>query len=222
MTSEAKQEVARLLLAGEKTSAIQYLSDTYTISLQDAKLLVETLEAEMSTSSIVSANPIIKSSTALDGKLKGEIILLLKTKGKIEAIKYVKKTLNIPLKEALMMVGEVARETNPNYAADNARGCLRGVSKGLGIFFGFVALLFVGSAGVIFYSQTQSIGNSDLVTGQVAEMRHIEEGGSAPVIQFEWKGMKRTYLSNTYSSPLRIPLVKPFLYMLTGKNRRIF
>ena len=90
MTSEAKQEVARLLLAGEKTSAIQYLSDTYTISLQDAKLLVETLEAEISTGSIVSANPLIESSTALDGKLKGEVILLLQTKGKIEAVKYVK------------------------------------------------------------------------------------------------------------------------------------
>ena len=47
MTSEAKKEVESLLQAGQKIRAIKYLNDTFNISLQDSKVLVEALEQEM-------------------------------------------------------------------------------------------------------------------------------------------------------------------------------
>lgn len=200
MTSEAKKEVERLLQAGQKIRAIKYLNDTFNISLQDSKILVEALEQEMAMNpgDPVAPSP---SATTLDGPLKAEVVRLLQTRRKLEAVKYVKKHLNIGLKEALMMVEEVAKENNPNYVLFNATGCLRGVAKGIGIIFGFVGIIFLGTAGFIFYFQSQSIHNSDLVTGKVTEMQYLDEGGSAPVVEYEWKGKKRSYQSNSHSTP---------------------
>jgi ribosomal protein L7/L12 len=200
MTSEAKQEVEKLLLAGQKTRAVEYLVYTYKLSLQDAQLLVETLEAEIA-STAQRAAAAGAPSTTLEGTMKAVVIRLLNKNKKMEAVKHVKNTLGTGFKEALFLVEEVARETNPNDVSSNATGCLRHIAKGLGIFFGLIALLLLIAVGLIYYFQAQSIRNSDLVPGRVTEMRQLEEGPSAPVIDYEWAGDKRSYASDTYSSP---------------------
>ncbi len=198
LTSEAKKEVESLLQAGQKIKAIQYLNQTFNISEQDSTKLIVALEREMAinTGTLMSS---AQSATTLDGPLKTEVVRLLQNRRKLEAVKYVQNHLNIGLNEALMMVEEVEKEINPNYKSFNPTGCLRRVAKGVGIIFGVVGIIFLGSGGITFYFQSQSIDNSDLVTATVIEMQYLESG-SAPVVEFEWKGEKRSYQSNTYST----------------------
>jgi hypothetical protein len=105
------------------------------------------------------------------------------------------------LKEALVMVEEVAKEANPNYVSFNLRGCLQIAAKGLGIFLLIVSVMFLAAGGIIYFLQEHSISNSDLVSGVVTEMKTIDTGGSAPVVAYEWNGEKRSYESNYYASP---------------------
>jgi hypothetical protein len=46
MENEIKKEVGLLLKSGERDKAIQYLRETFAISLQDAHALIEALERE--------------------------------------------------------------------------------------------------------------------------------------------------------------------------------
>jgi hypothetical protein len=39
------------------------------------------------------------------------------------------------------------------------------------------------------------------VVREVTEMYYVDEGGGAPVMQYEWRGKKHSYASRTYSSP---------------------
>jgi ribosomal protein L7/L12 len=201
MTSEAKQEVEKLLHDGQKSQAVQYLSNTFQVSLDDARMLVETLEMEIAARTPVASTTQFNSGTTLDGPVKQEVIRLLEQRQKIEAVKYVKNHLRTGLKEALLWVEEVARETDPNYSAFNATGCVRGFIKAIGVFLAFVALMFFIGTAVIYYFQERSVSRSDLVEGKVTEVQYLEEGQAAPVISFQWKGKQRSYASNTYSDP---------------------
>ena len=69
------------------------------------------------------------------------------------------------------------------------------------LIFGAVGVLFLSVAGYIFYSQNQSIGKSDLVTGQVIRMKTNGDGMAAPVFEYEFDGRKWLHASSTYSSP---------------------
>ncbi|HET9487597.1 MAG TPA: DUF3592 domain-containing protein [Chryseosolibacter sp.] len=200
MTGEAKQEVERLLRLGERDRAIQYLDETFKVSRQDANTLVETLEREMG---LIPENPqpAPTATTSLDGELKTSVAQLLAKGRKLEAVKLVKKDLNLGLRESLLMVEEVAREVNPSYVSFNLGGCFQMVAKGLGVFMMIVSVMMLVAAGLIYFFQTQSIGNSERVTGVVTEMRALETGETAPVVQYEWKGNNRSYESTYYSSP---------------------
>jgi hypothetical protein len=99
------------------------------------------------------------------------------------------------------MVEGVAREVNPNYVSFNAIGCLQLVAKGIGIFLIIVSFVLLAAAGIVYLIQSQSISNSDRVEGVVAEMRSGDAEAAAPVVEYEWKGKKRTYESTFYSSP---------------------
>src|SRR5688500_11206930 len=98
LTSEAKKEVERLLLSGQKIRAVKYLHDTVNISLLDAKTLVEAVEHEHVSGrpgGELSPSPFsAPSATALDGALKAQVIALLTVNKKIEAVKLVKTQLN--------------------------------------------------------------------------------------------------------------------------------
>ncbi len=204
ITAEARQEVESLLQRGQKVKAVKYLCDTFNVSLQEAKALVEAVEAERKPKLAPQAQyqNDDSSSTLLSGSLKDEVVSLLLANKKIEAVRRVKDELNTGLKEALQLVEEVDRNTNPNYRSVSIRkGCLGGGFALGALVFGFVGLVFVAIAGASYYFQQQTIENSEKITGVVTDFHYGSKNGSSPIITYEWNGEKRQYHSNTYSSP---------------------
>jgi ribosomal protein L7/L12 len=205
ITSEAKKEVQRLLLGGHKLQAIQYLTETFGVSSEEALMLVEAVEEQNETTEDLTDNDLHEddeiSMTALEGELKNKVIALLPDR-KIEAVKLVKAELNVGLKEALEMVEEVQQEIDPNFTpSGTTSGCLAGGFTIFKLVFGFIGLAFLGVAGGIYYFQSQTIANSDLVNGKVVDLVYSTDGGSAPVISYPWQGKEKLYHSNTYSTP---------------------
>ena len=203
MTQEVKGEVRRLLISGERGKAIAYLETAFNISFHHASLLVETLEREISPSvtEAVVPPPSQQTPATLDGSLKAEVMELLKTRRQSEAVRRVREKLNLGMKDALVLVGQVAREQNPNMVSFSPRGCLQVVARGLGIFLMVVSLLFLGIAAIIYFKQARSIASSDRVEGVVSEMKSLDTGESAPLLEFEWRGKKRSFESTFYSYP---------------------
>lgn len=204
ITAEAKDEVQRLLQQHRKLEAIRYLCNTFSISLQESKILVEALEKELlitnqAISSRVAGN---RSSTTLDGPLKTQVIGLLLANKKIEAVKLVKTELSTGLKAALILVEAVDKEINPNYRLVNpGRGYLGGGFKIFTLIFGSIGLLLMGIAGLIYYFQDQTIKNSDTIQGVVVDFRTKSGGTVAPVIAYTWNGEKKFYHSSAYTNP---------------------
>jgi ribosomal protein L7/L12 len=201
ITAEARQEVERLLKRGEKLPAIKYLCDTFNITLAESKMLVEALEKEISVREVVHVAQTI-ATTTLRGDLKMEVSNLLRAGKKIEAVKKVKESLRMGLKESLMLVEEVEKEINPNFKPMTVgTGCLRGGFKMFSIFFGFVGLVMAGIAMLLAYLQSETIENAEQVSGRVVELRSGSGSGTAPVIAYEWEGKPKLYTSSTYSTP---------------------
>ncbi|MEX1241285.1 MAG: DUF3592 domain-containing protein [Cyclobacteriaceae bacterium] len=201
MTGEIKDQVEKLLRAGERPRAIQYLQETFNISFEDAGNLVAALERETGITPDKVGAPVAPIATTIDGPLKTDVSELLKSGRKLQAVQVVRSNLHVGLREALLLVEEVAREVNPNYVSFNATGCIQLVAKGLGIFLMVVSIFFLAAAAIIYFFQSQSISKSDRVTGLVTEMKSMDTGESAPVVEYEWKGNKRSYQSTYYSSP---------------------
>ena len=195
ISTEAKLEVSRLLQQGQKLEAIKYLRDAFDISLQDAKTLVEAAEREMTSS---SAMELPLAATNTDSNLRGKVIDYLKAGKKLEAVKFVKSELNIGLAEAARFVDNIDKETNPDYKPPG-RGC-GCLGRSLMAIFGTVAIILFAIAGAIYYFESKTIENGDRVTGLVVDFNN-NEGSVAPVIEYEWRGAKKLYYSNIYSTP---------------------
>ncbi len=203
LTSEAKQEAEQMLRSGDRQGAIQYLNEAFNISLEEAGVLVHALEQEITTGNTVLDEQAPAPSSPED-KMKIVIGQLLSQRQKLEAVKYVRQTMNLGLREALAMVEGVARETDPRYRSvsiPGVAGCLQVVAKGLGVFLAVVAFFFLAAGGIIFYFQSEGVRASDRIVGKVKEMKYMDSGESAPVIEYNWNGKMRTYTSHTYSSP---------------------
>lgn len=205
LSSEAKKEVERLLKDGQKLNAIHYLHETFQISLTDANTLVEVVEQEQMASSPQNefTPDLPASTTALDGKLKEDVIRLLQANQKLDAVKRVKSELHIGLKEALVMVEEVHQEIDPTQKFTKVGGgCLSGTFTLFLLIFGFIGVSLLGIAGLIYYFQAEEIANSELMKGRVTSFHFSGDSrGSAPVISYQWGGSERFYKSNTFSTP---------------------
>jgi ribosomal protein L7/L12 len=200
ISAEAKKEAGRLLRQNGKTAAIKYLCDMFGVSLEESKLLVEALEIETGTQPGVS--PDAGFAMALTGELKTEVIHLLQDRKKIDAVKRVKQALNTGLKEAMVMVEEVDKETNPNYKAyAPGTGCLTGAFKVLSYISGIFGVISLALAILVYYYQTNQINQSERVNGKVIELRYEPGVGAAPVIAFTWKGEQKTFTETFYSDP---------------------
>lgn len=201
MTNEIKSEVDALLRKGDRLKAIEYLKETYQISAQDATILVEALERETGLVREDLGAVDVGTTTTLDGTLKVEVAGLLKSGRKLEAVQHVRSHLQVGMREALVIVEEVASDVTPGYVSYNPAGCLKTVIKGIGYFVMVVALMSLATALIIFLVQKNSISTSDRVNGVVNELRFLDSGESAPVVIFEWKGKKRLYESTNYTNP---------------------
>ena len=192
MTREAQQKVEKFLQNGEKVRAIKYIKDTYGFSLEQSRILVEAIEGHATTET-ASRNA---GTDTLSASATARVSELLRAGKKIEAIRYVKDSLNVRLKQAKTLVEEVERSVHPvrpGSATPAARLVL--------LLFGIVGLVFVSIAGYLFYSQNRSIQTSDLVPGRVIRLVTQSDGMSAPVIEYRWNGQKWLHASKTYSSP---------------------
>lgn len=196
MTLEAKHEVERFLRNGEKIGAIKYLRDTYGFSLEQSKILVEAMEGSLDPA-LGNVYPDSRK-VALNEHEQSHATALLESGKKMEAVKYAKEKLRIPLREAKEIVDELERSVNPQH---HSAPMAYGPGRIFLLMFGAVGGLFLGIAGYIFYSQNQSIEKSDLISGQVIDMKVNGDGLAAPVIAYEWNGQKWLHASSTYSSP---------------------
>lgn len=204
LTSEAKQEAEKLLRSGDRQGALQYLTGTFDISSRAARVLLEALEEEIKLREDASSGSSSGAPAVCHAKMKLVIGQFLAQGRKLEAVKYVRHSMNFELREALITVDKVGREISPEYASTNITGlagCLRVIAKGLGAFLLFVSLLFLAAAGIVHYFQSQSISQSDRVAGKVTKMKSLDSDASAPVIKYEWHGKLRSHESHTYSSP---------------------
>lgn len=195
LTREAQQEVERLIREGHKLQAIKYIHDTFSVSLSDAKLLVDAAEREMTTASA----PLASTTTSLADSSDAEVERLLRAHKKIEAVKYVHTLQRTGLKEALRRVEEVQRRIDPNFAASHSRKNTS--SRLIVLLFGLIGVLLFGIAGVIFYLQQNVIDKGATAEGVVVSLRQDSEGTYAPVIVYRWNEQEYTYVSTTYTNP---------------------
>lgn len=142
MTQEARQEVERLLRSGQKIQALKYLSDTYGVTLQEGKLLLEALENELQAMPATSAND-IEQREVFEGDDRKEIEQLLRENKKLEAVKWLKTKYDLGLKEALERVEVIEREINPN-AKPAGNGCALNVFRLVGSIFSLVGFIRCG------------------------------------------------------------------------------
>ncbi|MDL5049476.1 DUF3592 domain-containing protein [Oscillatoria amoena NRMC-F 0135] len=136
-----------------------------------------------------------------------EIRSLLRQNKDAEAARYIQNVLNVSNTDAERLVqavkNEIAQENQEalRNAANQTKGCgsmlLRIMSFGFGFFgIGFI-LLGIGSYFLFNYIETGAVE----VQGRVIDLRENENGGLAPVIEYEWADKNRTLYSEAYSSP---------------------
>jgi ribosomal protein L7/L12 len=204
LSSEAKQEVQRLIASGQKLAAIKYLADTFQIDLADAKRLVEVVELDPGPG---GNNPWQSTASSpakvMEADLKAQVIALLQANQKIEAVKKVKASMNAGLKEALVIVENIQKEIDPDYQpfTQASGGCLAGTFTVIAILFGLVTVFLFAVCGVIYYIQSGVIKDSELVPGRVTDFAYSEGMGSAPVITYSVNNQTYQDTSTTFSSP---------------------
>ena len=113
MTGDVKDQVEKLLRSGARADAVEYLQESFSISAEEANILVEALARERAIPDSKVETPVPENATTLDGPLKTEVAELLRTRRKMEAVRVVRTKLSVGLKEALILVEEVAREAKP-------------------------------------------------------------------------------------------------------------
>lgn len=208
MSDEARTEAERLLRNGQKIAALKYLADRYRISLEESKLLIEALETELAgqTNATLSvADQLNRTLLGTDRSLlfeyddRKEIEHLLRTKGKLEAVKWLKATRDLGLKEALKRVEFVEHEVNPN-APQAGKGCALNVFMLVGGIFTLIGFILLGIGGLIYYVDADVVQDSNKTTGVVTGFL-TRRSMSAPIITYTWQGKKYQYESSSYTNP---------------------
>lgn len=90
MKNRIKKEVALLLKSGQRDEAIQYLQKSFSISLQDAHVLIDALEREVADSGNGDSFAAVATAPTLEAKVKTEVVQLLQEKRKAEAVQFLR------------------------------------------------------------------------------------------------------------------------------------
>lgn len=196
MTQEAKEEVEKLIRKGNKLLAIKYLHDTFQVSLQEGKMLVEALESEILAKDSTSA---FRTVSSLQGDDRMIVENFIRQQRKIEAVKYVHKKLNLGLKESLTQVELIQKEIDPNFTPSSGSGCKAGGFRILGFIFGFIGLLLLG-VGILLYAINAEIVREENKTEGIVTA-FTGSHTVAPTFSYTWKGQAYEYVSSISSSP---------------------
>jgi ribosomal protein L7/L12 len=204
LSSEAKQEVERLVQAGRKIDAIKYLQVSFKVSFEEALSLAEAVQTELKASQAwnveqgASETIASQETSILSGLQKSNVIQMIADDQKLEAVKYVRAQTDLGLAEAKLIVDEIESELPALIKPHKTKP-----SASLSIFilvFGAIAMLLFGFAAIIFYNQYQSIATSDMVKARVIDFRY-SKGAAAAIVSYEWHGETKKYYSNGYSNP---------------------
>lgn len=196
MTDQARQEIERFLQNGDKIAAVRHLKDAYGFSLAQSKTLVDALEGKADSAAVRSHLKAGKGT--LDQAATAHVSALIQEGRKIDAIRFVKDTLGIRLKDARQLVEQVGYTTRPDRTLGSSRASVRTV---MALVFGGIGLIFLCVAGVIFYYQNRSVESSDRVAGTVIRLQTRNDGAASPVIAYEWNGQEWLHASTMYTSP---------------------
>lgn len=196
MTQEAREEVEKLIRQGNKLLAIKYLHDTFHVSLQEGKMLVEALENEIQAKDGASK---LHSFSSLEGDDRIIIENFIRQKKKIEAVKYVHKKFNLGLKESVLQVELIQKEIDPHFVPSTGSGCKAGMLCIFGFIFGFVGLLLLGVGILLYAINAEIVKDENKTEGIVTALSG--SGTVAPTFSYTWKGQSYEYVSTLASSP---------------------
>lgn len=200
MTEELKEQLREHLQRGDRDGAILHLQNAVNVSFEDATRLIDLLEKESSLPAQEPPNPVVNNA-GLDEGLKIRVAELLRSGRKAEALQLMRASGRLRLRDALVLLEQLAREANPNYVSFRVGGCAQMIAKGAGVFLIVVSIMFLAAGGIIYFLQHQSVSRSDRIGGVVTDLKYIDTGGAAPVVEFQWRGNKRSFESTYYVSP---------------------
>lgn len=144
----------------------------------------------------------------LSPQQKEEIYNYIDQGRKIEAIKYLTDTFNLRLRDAKRLVEEIEKERTGNVTyikkGDNINKRVKGSDKTIKtvlIVFVLAGAIMTGFA--IFFAMEVDKKVSEWVAsnGTVTGLQGGSEGGSAPVITYEFENSVYNYQSSIYSNP---------------------
>lgn len=213
-TTEAKNEVRRFLAEGRRITAIAYLCNTFNLTAEQAEQLVQIVERDLpeqpQTETISQAETLPRveyevpsaPSNQVSTRLKSEVIELIQTKKKLQAIKLVRQELNLSLKDAAIIVDDIHKEVDPNFQPLKLDGgCVRVVFKVIAYIFLAVTIFSLAIGAIIYFMQEDTVSNGEKVSGVVTGFTSNDTGGSAPIVEYNWHGEKREYKSTLFSTP---------------------
>ena len=97
---------------------------------------------------------------------------------------------------------DIHKEPEPNsQTVKSEGGCVKVVFKILAYIFLAVTIFSLAIAAIIYFMQEDTVSNGEKVTGIVTGFHTNDTGGSAPIVEYDWHGAKRTYNSTLFSTP---------------------
>lgn len=131
---------------------------------------------------------------------KSEVKRLLSEGRKIEAIKYLKSTFNLDLKQAKELADHIEDEMAPNEFTRPVTAATTPKAKGnvgrrVGLVFFIIGLGFLAIGVINFVQDSKQMGGSVLVIGRV------QSNPSQPTIEYEFEGQVYYYYSSVSSNP---------------------
>ncbi len=195
LSQQVKDKLRELITQGQKIQAIKYLREQYPLSLAEANDLISKLSDNLNTD--IGAILEVRKS-ALTFLAKEKVKSMLQNGQKLNAVKYLVKEFNLPLKEAKDLVDSFEIE-----ARGKTSFPLQGKS-GLFYIFACLGVLFISIATYFWWLDFSVTHNGTRVTGEVVELKYEydnTENGAIPIIFYQYKNEPRTYQGNVYSNP---------------------
>jgi hypothetical protein len=80
-------------------------------------------------------------------------------------------------------------------------GCVALFLRGFGLFFTLITLACYAFAVIMYFYYNNFVSEEATVTGTVIDFEVNAEGGSAPMVEYDWNGETKVYKSAMYSTP---------------------